>query len=275
MNARAGGVIYNLGISEECIEIFSSIPNISNEIEYEPDNSCMLDEWFYIELDDEHYQQMIEEYYESLRHSAGYNTITRDCFSQTTVIFGSTDEEEYISFQKVTNGKHIERKNFLRYEYGTEVCEVENAIELLDQIDAVFICSSRRLYFKSFRRINNLFPGIEDYYRLANEDDYGVVVNCPSIQSDLQISGVSNRNLHLIAVLVHESSVNLTDRDTINRMIQHTHDFPEIALEVNHYNQFQINNNNDLNSFLKLALGRYYVNPITEERMEANSARRL
>lgn len=275
MNARAGGVIYNLGISEECIGIFSDIPNISNEREFEPDSSCMLDEWLYVELDDEHYHQMIEEYYESLRNSAEYNTITRDCFSQTTLIFGSTNEEEYISFQKVTNGKHIERKNFLRYEFGLDVCEVENAIELQDQIDAVFISSSRRLYFKSFRRINNLFPGIEDYYRLGNEDDYNVVMNCPSVQSNLQISSVSNRNLHLIAVLVHESSVNLRESDTINRMIQHTHDFPEICLEVNHHNQFEINNNNDLNSFLKLALGRYYVNPITEERMEANSARRL
>ena len=275
MNVRAGGHIYNLGISEECIEIFSSIPLIDNEREFNPDINCMLDEWVYIQLDESHYHQMIEEYHESLRNSAGYNDIPRERFNLTTVVFGSINVEEYISFQKITNGKHIERKNFLLFEFGAQVCSIENAIEILDQIDAVYISSNCRLYFKSFRRINSMFPGIEDYYRLASEEDFNLVMNNAIISHDLGIINVTHRNLHLIALLVHESSVNLNDENTITRMRQHSSIFPEVSLVINNENQFEITNNDDLNRFLKLALGRYYVNPITLERMEADAARRL
>ena len=275
MLTKCGNNIFSLDIAPEEINIFSDQPSINQERLFDPETSCIDDEWLYIELDNEHYHLMIQEYDNAMRNSASYNTLLRESFSQTTVLFGSADRERYISFQKITNKKQIERKNFLIFERGTEVCTVENAIELADEVDAFYIFSNCRLYFKSFRRINSMFPGIEDYYRLANEEDFNLVMNNASIAHNLCITNITKRNLHLIALLVHESSVDLNNPQTVNRMIEHSLEFSEIHLDLNENNQFVLEDNSDLNNFLKLALGRYYFNPITAERMEADSARRL
>lgn len=275
MLAKCGNNIFSLDISPNVIDTFSERPDIDQERIFDPETSCMDDEWLYIQLDDAHYHLMIEDYNDAIRNSASYNTLQRESFGQVSVLFGSTDREDYISFQKITNKKQIERKNFLIFERGTTVRTVENAIELSDEIDAFFVFSNCRLYFKSFRRINSMFPGIEDYYRLANEEDYNLVMNNASIVHNLCITNITKRNLHLIALLVHESSVNLNNQETVTQMIEHSHEFSGINLNLNENNQFVLANNSDLNNFLKLALGRYYFNPITAERMEADSARRL
>ena len=54
-------------------------------------------------------------------------------------------------------------------------------------------------------------------------------------------------------------------------MIAHSQSFKTITLEVKD-NKFIINSEDELNQFLKLALGRYYINPLTSDKMVASTA---
>lgn len=89
--------------------------------------------------------------------------------------------------------------------------------------------------------------------------------------SDFEIKA---NNLKMLAVL-KDYDINL-DNIKIKRILLKTHgNYPHQEFMLDENDIFQIDSNKKLTSFLKLALGRLYTNPITKDKMEANYAKKL
>ena len=82
---------------------------------------------------------------------------------------------------------------------------------------------------------------------------------------------ISKRNLKLIGIINDSENIDLNDESYIKQMVEHSESFETITLEIKE-NKFVINNEDDLNQFLKLALGRFYINPLTSDKMVASTA---
>ena len=82
---------------------------------------------------------------------------------------------------------------------------------------------------------------------------------------------IGKRNLRLISSINDNENIDLNDEEFINDMIMHSQSFETITLEIKD-NRFVIKCENDLNQFLKLALGMFYINPLTSDKMVANAA---
>lgn len=77
----------------------------------------------------------------------------------------------------------------------------------------------------------------------------------------------------MVAIL-KDDEIDLSDTSIISTLLTSYEQYPEQDFKVSE-GKFIIDTNKRLTSFLKLALGRLYTNPITSHQMEASSARRL
>ena len=244
-----------------------------NSREFDPETKLEQEDWFYIEIDADH-RTMISEYSDRFLNTASLNDVNRDEFSKIDLIFRKVDNDGLV-FQKITQSKRMVEKSILRWipNIGRpERTIIENGIELKSEIDAYFD-GNDKLYFKSFKTIRSLFNGIDDNYRIASQAEVDEFKEFKLVHfvSDFEIKA---NNLKMLAVL-KDYDIDL-DNIKIKRILLKTYgNYPHQEFKLDENDIFQIDSNKKLTSFLKLALGRLYTNPITKDKMEANYAKKL
>ena len=200
--------------------------------------------------------------------------MTEEEFSQIDLIFRKVENDGLV-FQKITKSRRMVDKSILKWIPNIGKPErtiIENGIELKSENDAYFD-GTDKLYFKNFRTIHNLFNGIDDYYRIASqaEVDEFKEFKLVSFVSDFEIK---TNNLKMLAVL-KDYAIDLDDINIKSKLLRTYEEYPNQEFELDENNNFKIDSNKKLTSLLKLALGRLYTNPITQDKMEANYAKKL
>lgn len=244
-----------------------------NSREFDPEIKLEHEEWFYIEIDDEH-MSMVKEYEDKFLNTAGLNDVNEEEFSRIDLIFRKVENDGLV-FQKITKSKRMVDKSILKWWGNLRRAErtiIENGIELKSENDAYFD-GNDKLYFKNFRTIRSLFKGIDDYYRIASqaEVDEFKEFNLVSFVSDFKIK---TNNLKMLAVL-KDYGIDLNDVVVKSTLLRTYSQYPNQEFELDDNQNFIIDSNRKLTCLLKLALGRLYTNPITHHKMEANHAKKL
>ena len=242
-----------------------------NSREFDPEIKLEHDEWFYVEIDDSH-MSMVKEYEDKFLNTAGLNDVNEAEFSKIDLIFRKVENDGLV-FQKITQSKRLVDKSILKWRFRSGRAErtiIEKGIELKSENDAYFD-GNNKLYFRSFRTIHSLFKGIDDYYRIASQAEVNELKRINLVDfSDFEIK---SNNLKMVAIL-KDDGIDLSDTSIISTLLTSYEQYPEQDFKVSE-GRFIIDTNKRLTSFLKLALGRLYTNPITSHQMEASSARRL
>ena len=213
---------------------------------------------------------MVKEYEDKFLNTAGLNDVNEEEFSKIDLIFRKVENDGLV-FQKITQSKRLVDRSILKWGYRrAERTIIEKGIELKSENDAYFD-GNNKLYFRSFRTIHSLFKGIDDYYRIASQAEVNELKRINLVDfSDFEIK---SNNLKMVAIL-KDDGIDLSDTSIISTLLTSYEQYPEQDFKVSE-GRFIIDTNKRLTSFLKLALGRLYTNPITSHQMEASSARRL
>ena len=268
---KVGRTYRKLENSDDISELVAPEIDPENSIEFNPELRLETEDWFYIEIDDEH-MSMIKEYEDKFLNTASLNDVSEEEFSKIDLIFRKVDNDGLV-FQKITQSKRLVDKSILKWRYRSRRAErtiIENGIELKSENDAYFD-GNDKLYFKNFRTIRSLFKGIDDYYRIASRAEVNELKRVDLVSfSDFEIK---SNNLKMVAIL-KDDEIDLSDTSIISTLLTSYVQYPEQDFKVSE-GKFIIDSNKSLTSFLKLALGRLYTNPITNHQMEASSARRL
>ena len=270
---KVGRTYRKLDNSEDISELVAPTIEPDNSIKFDPEAQLEHEEWFYIEIDDDH-KSMVKEYEDKFSNTAGLNDVTKEEFSRIDLIFRKVENDGLV-FQKITKSKRMVDKSILKWIPNIRKPErtiIENGIELKSEIDAYFD-GNDRLYFKNFRTIRSLFKGIDDYYRIASqaEVDEFKEFNLVCFVKEFKIK---TNNLKMLAVL-KDYGIDLNDVAVKSTLLRTYSQYPRQEFDLDQNNIFQIDSNKKLTSFLKLALGRLYTNPITHDKMEANYAKKL
>ena len=270
---KVGRTYRKLENSDDISELVAPDIDPENSIEFNPELRLETEDWFYIEIDDEH-MSMIKEYEDKFLNTAGLNDVSEEEFSKIDLIFCKVDNDGLV-LQKITKSKRLVDKSILKWRYSSRRAErtiIENGIELKSENDAYFD-GNDKLYFKNFRTIRSLFKGIDDYYRIASlaEVDEFKEFNLVSFVSDFKIK---TNNLKMLAVL-KDYDIDLDDIAVKSTLLRTYSQYPSQEFELDDNQNFIIDSNRKLTCFLKLALGRLYTNPITHHKMEANHAKKL
>lgn len=268
---KAGKKYRKLENSDDISELVAPEIDPENSRKFDPEIKLEHEEWFYIEIDDEH-MSMIKEYADKFLNTAGLNDVNEEEFSNIDLIFRKVENDGLV-FQKITQSKRMVDKSILKWLPNIGKPErtiIDNGIELKSEIDAYFD-GNGKLYFKNFRTIHSLFKGIDAYYRIASQAEVNELKRIDLVSfSDFEIK---SNNLKMVAIL-KDDEIDLSDTSIISTLLTSYEQYPEQDFRVSE-GKFIIDTNKRLTSFLKLALGRLYTNPITSHQMEASSARRL
>ena len=267
---KVGQIYRKLENTDDISELVAPEIDPENSREFDPEIKLEHEEWFYIEIDDEH-MSMVKEYEDKFLNTAGLNDVNEEEFSKIDLIFRKVENDGLV-FQKITKSRRMVDKSILKWRYRrAERTIIEKGIELKSENDAYFD-GNDKLYFKNFRTIRSLFKGIDDYYRIASQAEVNEFkeFNLVSFVSDFKIK---TNNLKMLAIL-KDDEIDLSDTSIISTLLTSYEQYPEQDFKVSE-GRFIIDTNKRLTSFLKLALGRLYTNPITSHQMEASSARRL
>ena len=266
---KVGRTYRKLDNTDDISELVAPEIDPENSREFDPEIKLEHEEWFYIEIDDEH-MSMVKEYGDKFSSTVSLNDVTEEEFSKIDLIFRKVENDGLV-FQKITKSKRMVDKSILKWRYRrAERTIIEKGIELKSENDAYYD-GNNKLYFRSFRTIHSLFKGIDDYYRIASLAEVDELKRIDLVAfSDFEIK---SNNLKMVAIL-KDDEIDLSDTSIISTLLTSYEQYPEQDFKVSE-GKFIIDTNKRLTSFLKLALGRLYTNPITSHQMEASSARRL
>ena len=266
---KVGRMYRKLDNTDDISELVAPEIDSENSREFDPEIKLEHDEWFYVKIDDSH-MSMVKEYEDKFLNTVGLNDVNGAEFSKIDLIFRKVENNGLV-FQKITQSKRLVDKSILKLRHRrAERTIIKNGIELKSENDAYYD-GNNKLYFRSFRTIHSLFKGIDDYYRIASLAEVDELKRIDLVSfSDFEIK---SNNLKMVAIL-KDDEINLSDTSIISTLLTSYEQYPEQDFKVSE-GRFIIDTNKRLTSFLKLALGRLYTNPITSHQMEASSARRL
>ena len=256
----------------------SPITEQTQLIEFNSEAKCEADEWLYIDLLN-HKEEIITPFLDLFKSTANLNTFDDDSFSSMDFLITKAKESNELILKKITKAKRLENISILQIKgrqvgpSALKVINIPNGIELDGNIDAYYD-GNNRLYFKHFNKIHNIFKGIDIFYREANEEEVASFKNSACLELSGYTREIGIRNLKMIAIIKDNPKINLNQPEYIQQMISQAANFDAITLSVEN-NKFIINNESDLSQFLKLALGRFYINPLTDDKMLANTAKTI
>lgn len=256
----------------------SPITEQTQLIEFNTEAKCEVDEWLYIDLLN-HKEEIITPFLDLFKSTANLNTFDDDSFSSMDFLITKPKESNELILKKITKAKRLENISILQIKgrqlgpRALKVINIPNGIELDGNIDAYYD-GNNRLYFKNFNKIHNIFKGIDIFYREANEEEVKSFKNSACLDLSGYTRDIGIRNLKMIAIIKDNPKIDLDHPEYIQQMISQASNFDAITLSVEN-NKFIINNESDLSQFLKLALGRFYINPLTDDKMLANTAKTI
>ena len=243
---------------------------------FDAETKCETDEWLFIDVGD-HKNKMILPYLDMLNSPVQFNMIDAKSCKEVSLLINRIENSENLIFKKITKSKHIQGKivlGFLGIELRNEKInsiKIPNGIVIDESIDAYYDGEKNILYFKDFARIHTFFNGIDSFYREATAEEVSKFRKTTCLDISGYNKNMSKRNLKLIGIINDSENIDLNDEGYIKRMMDHSESFETITLEIRE-NKFVINNEDDLNQFLRLALGRFYINPLTSDKMVASTA---
>ena len=270
---KVGRTYRKLENTDDISELVAPEIDPENSREFDPEIKLEHEEWFYIEIDDEH-MSMVKEYEDKFLNTAGLNDVNEEEFSRIDLIFRKVENDGLV-FQKITKSKRMVDKSILKWWGNLRRAErtiIENGIELKSENDAYFD-GNDKLYFKNFRTIRSLFKGIDDYYRIASQAEVDEFKEFNLIRFIKEFK-IKTNNLKMLAVL-KDYGIDLNDVAVKNTLLRTYSQYPNQEFELDDNQNFIIDSNRKLTCLLKLALGRLYTNPITHHKMEANHAKKL
>ena len=136
---KVGRTYRKLDNSDDISELVAPKIEPENCIEFDPELRLEAEDWFYIEIDDEHIS-MVKEYEDKFSNTAGLNDVNEEEFSKIDLIFRKVENDGLV-FQKITKSKRMVDKSILKWKYNSRRAErtiIENGIELKSENDAYF-----------------------------------------------------------------------------------------------------------------------------------------
>jgi len=112
---KVGRTYRKLDNTDDISELVAPKIDPENSREFDPEIKLEHEEWFYIEIDDEH-MSMIKEYEDKFLNTAGLNDVNEEEFSKIDLIFRKVENDGLV-FQKITQSKRLVDKSILKWRY--------------------------------------------------------------------------------------------------------------------------------------------------------------
>lgn len=235
------------------------------------------EEWFYIELTDtDKKEEMLGGYIKVSRSMASINQIRSDSYSEVDCVFGVDGYD--ILFTKITPSFIIKNKFVIEigpFKSSGKQAQIKRQVAGIEfdpsKIDAFYKGDENKLYFRSFRTINSLFPGISEYYRSASEDEVERFLKLDIFEVDesITLNKINSSIVKRIAAITDDPEIGLYNDNSNNckkKTIDVVNSIEKGALGVEMKNgKILLKRPADVRVVCDILLGNIYRSPITDD----------
>jgi hypothetical protein len=256
------------------IELYS-VPPVTDENshEYDFEHGLHDSEWYYVIIDEEQKQAMVNPYLAINKSSVDKNPLPTESYPKVEVIYLVYDDNK-ILFTKITPGNYVQNQKVAFLKNGdAQIVDRTESIELSGWVDAYYD-GSKRIYFHKLEKIKNIFPGVEVFYKEASREEKSMFVETEIFENlGIDIDHVSPRIAKKIH-MINESGLDFSDPDIQNTALEYAAQFTDYV-KVSPEGKFVISDNKSLEAALNILNVRYYKSPFTDESFEARSIKSL
>ncbi|MBR3055718.1 hypothetical protein IKG64_00125 [Candidatus Saccharibacteria bacterium] len=266
------------GVNYDDIKLFGGVDFgalDSMAIEFSAEAAPEVDEYYYIDLDEQH-SGMMDDYIQNASSTAGVSLAGPDDFSKAEVLYvarGDGGGVKSITFQKILPSVKISSGfSLFLFDGRPEIKKLDRSISIVNRIDAIYDVERKRIYFREFSKIRCMFDGIVDYYRSATDDEVRRVKECGylDINEDVKV-GVRSRKI--IASMLDDRI--LEDPEYSSKLGRIFDKYGE-ELELKMVDgKIVVGNDKELTKALSVMIGRCFTNEITGEKTLAIRAERF
>ncbi len=265
------------------IESSYHTPTFTDEIifKFDPEKKLENDEWFYVEPSEEQMIKMIDPYISTITNIDSLNPITKNdyqniraiCLIEKEVVNdnGLENCQERLIISRVYPRFYTIARKILKWNDGPQFEEQSSSVYFSGYIDAYWIAG--KLYFKSYLNIKPIFDGLEDFYRLATEDEKNEFLQKDFFKCEDTNIVIKQRNLRKIASVIN--NINWSEPLTRQKYIKYAEKYPNIGVQITADGKLKIESNQDVTKILSVLEERIYTTPITGEEREAHSISKL
>lgn len=240
-------------------------------VDYNPDHNLDEDSWFKVE--EFSWQPYCLEILKNNFDSKDYSDLTKDKFTDISYICSAQGEDFY--FQKVTPSLFLHRKTVI---FG-EVAEIEDSnlrLVINSRPDAIYIKALDILLFRNLATISSIFPGIDELYKEATQEEVEQFLEEPFIElsNDFEASKVSKPNRKRVALAMATLAA-LPEQDK-EAMLSYIDGYCGEQLKFDkNTGKFEISVDNDLKMLVYGIEQRFYTTQFGQEKRLANSVQAL
>lgn len=256
-------------------EIFPNI-SIDNAIEFSPQTLAEEEQYTYIQLENE--DAVLLPFISLLNSTGSHNSIQKTQLSKLDAIFVADVISEEgsnkiynIKFQRLWARYHFTKPS-LQWKNNDECLFNDNQdiIMLRDAIDAFYVGSTKRLYFKKFENIKKIFAGIDKYYRVACQADYEALKQINYIDLKVTPSRVGIQSSRKIAVMIDEG---VFEQKNLLQLKNYAEKYRQTLPIEN--DKIVLTENKDIDLIYSVANELFYTSELSNELRKTNSVIRL
>lgn len=238
-----------------------------NIIQFNPEISLNDDERFFVELNEEMKQEMINPYVNVLDNTVWINLIEKENLKEISVIaLVENWTSERLIVTRIFPRYYI-KKRFFSFDWEPKLWEEDDYVIFSWDVD-VYYCQNR-LYFKNYSIARSVFPWLGDFYREATNEEVENFLGNSIFEQNERNRRVSERNRKRIAIVMNNNDIQRDNEQVRNQYIDYAR---EVGFwDSIHNSKFKVESDKDLAKVLNILDERIYKTPITNRLMEANS----
>lgn len=222
-------------------------------------------EWFYIEnVKSQPYSlDVLEHNFETV----DFDSLERKDFGRIDFMFTHMGED--IFFQNISKSRLISKKSIVCFGENYEYKNNQQELVVNDLPDAIFVSAENRLYFRRLESITSIFPGIDQLYREATDEEVTAFLENDfiSLQDNYSAVNVKTANRKRIALAKKTlAALSTDDREKIFTYIEEY--CPDLKTGQD---AFEIGSEDEMKLLLYGIEQRFYTTPVGGEKRLANS----
>ncbi|PIF26662.1 hypothetical protein CLU88_1530 [Acidovorax sp. 56] len=236
-------------------------------VAYKTDHNLDEDAWFVVK--DLSVQEYCPGFAKQPFDIKNYNDLPKSRFTDITYLCAVQGEDLY--FQKVTPSLFLKQKT-IYFGDAAEVDDNKQRLVVNSQPDAVYYPAIDTLAFKSLATISSIFPGIDELYKEATQEEVRHFLKEPFIKltNGFDAEKVSKPNRKRIALAL-ETLAALPAQDK-QAMISYINAYCQNSLTLDaKTGQFEIPGDGELKLLVYGIEQRFYTTQIGQEKRIANS----
>ena len=254
-------------------QVYCDIPSFENNRPYNDEVRLLENQWFVLAnfSQKEYAPSLVKDEF----NAAQWSQIDRANYGRIDYIVAVQDDGNQLIFQNITSSLIYKRQNWLSLDDQPSLLNKAHLLVIHDQADAYYQRNNDCLYFQRLSSITNIFPGINELYNEATDDEVDLVLSLPilNVVPDFTKDKVKTANRRKIReALDMYNQYNNQQKEQLPLYMQKY--CPRLSFD-SVSGRFDIIDEKTLTLLLNGLCQRYYTTEISQEKKVALSTERV